>query len=53
MKIKAFALLAFMASASLTGCGGGSSSAAAPAQSTPDVVTGVDTPKSVAVVTAN
>ena len=51
MNIKIYASLALVAAATLSGCGGGST-AAAPTQP-PAAVTGVDTPKSVSVVTAN
>lgn len=48
-----YAALAVSASSLLYGCGGGSSSPAAVTPPPPVAVTGVDTPKSIAVVTAN
>ena len=53
MNIRACALLALSTAAYLTGCGGGSAGASPPAAAAPAAVTGVDTPKSVSVVTAN
>jgi hypothetical protein len=57
MKILSCAALALLAAGMLSGCGGASQSAPpAPVASTPPppaAVTGVDTPKSVSVVTAN
>jgi hypothetical protein len=53
MKTLTCALLALLGSLSLYGCGGGGSSASTPAPTPPAAVTGVQTPKSVAVVTAN
>jgi hypothetical protein len=56
MKILSCALLALLAAGSLSGCGGSSQAAPAVVAATPPppaAVTGVVTPKSVAVVTAN
>jgi len=58
MKILSYAVLALLAAGTLSGCGGGSQSAATPVAVTPPppppaAVTGVVTPKSVSVVTAN
>ena len=52
MNIRICARVTLMATAILAGCAGGSS-ASAPTQPAPAAVTGVDTPKSVSVVTAN
>ncbi|HWJ34352.1 MAG TPA: hypothetical protein VNR70_03755 [Steroidobacteraceae bacterium] len=53
MKTLTCALLTLLAAAPLSGCGGRGSGATIPAQAAPAAVTGVDTPKSVSVVTAN
>jgi hypothetical protein len=52
MKRLAFAPLLLLALAAQTGCGGGSSAAAPSPMPPPVAATGIDTPKSVAVVTA-
>jgi hypothetical protein len=54
MKILSYAVLALVAAGSLSGCGGGSQSAPVAVVPPPQAaVTGVVTPKSVSVVTAN
>jgi hypothetical protein len=53
MKTLTCALLTLLAGGSLCGCGGGRSAASSPVQTPPAAVTGVETPKSVSVVTAN
>ena len=55
MKKKTCALLTLLAIYTQTGCSSGTSTAAAAAPATSQVatVTGIDTPKSVVVVTAN
>jgi hypothetical protein len=53
MKTLTCALLTLLATGSMTGCGGGGSAASSPAQTPPAAITGVETPKSVSVVTAN
>ncbi|MGB8693594.1 MAG: hypothetical protein WCD08_08805 [Steroidobacteraceae bacterium] len=50
MKTLRWAIFTLLAASSLSGCGGGSAAVQPPA---PAAVTGVDTPRSVAVVTAN
>jgi len=51
-KVVACALFSAVALSSISGCGGGASGASAPVVATPAAVTGVQTPKSVSVVTA-
>lgn len=53
MKRTSLAVLFGFGLAILSACGGGSSAPPASSVSQPDTVTGVDTPKSVSVVTAN
>jgi hypothetical protein len=53
MKTLACVLFTLLAGASLYGCGGSGSAGSAPVQTPPAAVTGVQTPKSVSVVTAN
>ena len=55
MKILAYALFSLATFGSLSGCGGGGSAASSPVSvvTPPAVVTGIQTPKSVSVVTAN
>jgi hypothetical protein len=55
MKILSYAVLALVAAGALAGCGGGSASApvAVAPPPPPAAITGVVTPKSVSVVTAN
>jgi hypothetical protein len=52
MKTLACVLLFLVSAGSLSGCSGGGSAASPPAPPTPAKINGVDTPKSVAVVTA-
>jgi hypothetical protein len=51
MKLRILAMLVYLAACELTGCSSGSSPAAT--NPPPAKVTGVETPKSVSVVTAN
>ena len=53
MNVRIYALLALLVAGSLTGCGGGSASTVSTTPPPPAAVKGVDTPKSVSVVTAN
>jgi len=55
MKILMSVILIAIAAGSLPGCGGGSPAASTPIPTPPPTaaITGVDTPKSVSVVTAN
>jgi hypothetical protein len=54
MNMRTYALLALLAAGPLTGCSGASTSTvSSPTPSPPAAVKGVDTPKSVSVVTAN
>ncbi len=51
-KVVACALFSAVAFSSMSGCGGAGSGASAPVAPPPAAVTGVQTPKSVSVVTA-
>jgi hypothetical protein len=54
VKIVACALLTLLTTSLLTGCGGGAATGAStPTPTPPAAISGVETPKSVAVVTAN
>jgi ABC-type phosphate/phosphonate transport system substrate-binding protein len=50
---RTYILLALLATSALSGCGGGSTSTVPAANPPPAAVKGIDTPKSVSVVTAN
>ena len=52
-KAVACALFSAVAFSSMSGCGGGTAGASAPVVTPPAAVTGIETPKSVSVVTAN
>jgi hypothetical protein len=52
MKTLTCVLMFLVSAGSLCGCSGGGSAASTPAPPAPAKITGVDTPKSVAVVTA-
>jgi hypothetical protein len=53
MDMRTYSLLALLAAGPLTGCGGGSTTTVSTPTPPPAAVKGVDTPKSVSVVTAN
>lgn len=53
MKTAAFVFMAIIIAGAFTGCGSDSPAGAATAPTTPAAVTGLSTPQSVSVVTAN